>query len=93
MVLPVREKKKNCLIQIYFFGYTAYRILAPPSGIGLVSPPVEAWILNPRPPRKSLARNTDFLRGPWLGVCTSTAGGTGLISDGGTKILHALQHS
>ena len=27
----------------------------------------------------------------WLGFCTSTAGGTGLIPSRGTKILHAMQ--
>ena len=29
----------------------------------------------------------------WLRLCASTAGGTGLVSDQGAKILHATRHS
>ena len=35
----------------------------------------------------------DFLAVQWLRLCASTAGGTGLIPDQETRILHVAQHS
>ena len=42
---------------------------------------------------KNLKTVGTSLAAQWLRCCTSTAGGTGLISDGGTKILHTVEHS